>query len=84
MEAAGKSQSAKKNLEVQRNSGTRDKKHKGWRQEPVPPVCAEEWSPGPTERAELGEESGWAQEGSEVNSAGSESAGTRLDAEKGW
>lgn len=74
----------KKNLEVQRNSGTWDKKHKGWRQEPVPPVCAEEWSPGPTERAELGEESGWAQEGSEVNSAGSESAGTRLDAEKGW
>lgn len=34
---------------------------------PVPPVFAEEWPPGPTERAELGQEDGQrAQEGSEV------------------
>lgn len=34
---------------------------------PVPPVFAEEWPPGPTERAELGQEDVQrAQEGSEV------------------
>lgn len=59
-----------KTAEVQRNSGTRDKKHKGWRQEPVPPVCAEEWSPGPTERAELGEENGWIVQGQRVQEQG--------------
>ena len=47
----------------QKTSSAHDKKHTGRRQEPVPPVCAEEWPPGPTERAELGQENGRAQEG---------------------
>lgn len=50
--------------------GTQDKKHKSQIQEPVPPVCAEEWPPGPTERAELGQDNGKAREGSKVKSAG--------------
>lgn len=53
MAAAGKPQSAKN---PQKTSSAHDKKHTGRRQEPVPPVCAEEWPPGPTERAELGQE----------------------------
>lgn len=33
-------------------------KRESRRQGPVPPVCAEEWPPGPTERAELGRKMG--------------------------
>ena len=77
IQRVGKTQTVKTS-EVWRKSGTQDTKHR--RQEPVPPVCAEESPPGPTERAELGQE-GWAsnKRGSEV-----ESAGTRSGAETGW
>lgn len=48
-----------------RADGAQGTKVKG--ETPVPPVFAEEWPPGPTERAELGQEDGQrAQEGSEV------------------
>lgn len=47
------------------------RKQKEWGQILVPPVCVEEWFPAPTETAELGQESEWTQESSEVSSEAS-------------
>jgi len=76
---AGKSQRLKSSegYKSRATASYTTRKRKSRTQEPVPPVCAEEWSPGPTERAELGQEKGRAREGAEVKSAGSEGAGTR-------
>lgn len=69
-------------LKTQWISCTHKQKHKSRTQESVPPVCDEEWSPGPTETAELGQENGrmsrkWGVQRKRVQEQGS-------DAETRW